>query len=66
MLQRLRKHRPGSRPATASTDPVVVDLRAALSPDRVRDDGAERALLGHDASVFDGGVSGPICFPTST
>lgn len=46
-------------------DPLVADLEAALSRDRVRNDGAERALLSHDASVFDGGVSGPICFPTS-
>jgi len=47
-------------------DPVVAELRAALSPDRVRYDGAERALLGRDASVFDGGVSGPVCFPVTT
>lgn len=47
-------------------DPVVGRLRAALAPDRVRCDGAARALLSRDASVFDGGVSGPVCFPTST
>ncbi len=40
--------------------------RAALSPDRVRADGAERSLLSHDASVFEGGVAGPVCFPVST
>jgi hypothetical protein len=48
------------------SDPVVVELRAALTPDRVRCDGAERSLLSRDASVFDGGVSGPVCFPTNT
>ena len=47
-------------------DPVVAELRAALSPERVRYDGAERALLSRDASVFDGGVSGPVCFPINT
>ena len=36
-----------------------------LGPDRVRTDGAERALYAHDASVFVGGVSGPVCFPVS-
>jgi len=47
-------------------DPVVVELRAALSADRVRHDGAERSLLGRDASVYEGGVAGPVCFPVST
>ncbi|MDG1365814.1 MAG: FAD-binding protein, partial [Acidimicrobiales bacterium] len=48
------------------TDPLLADLCGALAPDRVRADGAERSLTSHDASVFDGGVSGPVCFPTST
>lgn len=47
-------------------DPVIADLEAALSPDRVKHDGAQRSLLGKDASIFRGGVSGPICYPTST
>ena len=47
-------------------DPVVAELRAALTPERVRYDGAERSLLSRDASVFDGGVAGPVCFPIST
>ncbi len=47
-------------------DPLVADLRAALSVDRVRIDGAERALMARDASVFAGGVAGPTCFPVST
>lgn len=47
-------------------DPLVADLRDALAPDRVRDDGAQRALSAHDASVFDGGLSGPVCYPVST
>jgi glycolate oxidase len=45
---------------------LVKELAAALSPDRVRADSAERALFAHDASVFAGGLAGPICFPTST
>lgn len=48
------------------SDPVVAELRAALSYERVRYDGAQRSLLGRDASVFDGGVSGPVCFPINT
>jgi len=47
-------------------DPVLAELRAALAPDRVRYDGAQRSLLSRDASVFDGGVSGPVCFPITT
>ncbi len=46
-------------------DPVVAELVDALAPDRVRMDSAERALFAHDASVFTGGVSGPVCFVTS-
>ncbi len=65
VLERLLKNRP-RRSSAADSDPLVADLRAALAPDRVRNDGAERSLLSHDASVFDGGVAGPICFPTST
>ena len=45
---------------------LVADLEAALSADRVHNDGAQRTLLAHDASVFEGGVAGPICYPTST
>ena len=47
-------------------DPLVNDLAAALAPERVRLDGATRSLHAHDASVFDGGVSGPVCHPIST
>ena len=47
-------------------DPLLAELRLALSADRVRDDGAERALMNHDASIFDGGVSGPVCLPETT
>src|SRR4051794_16600106 len=48
-----------------TVDPLVRDLRAALSDDRVRFDSAERALFARDSSVFVGGLSGPVCFPTS-
>ena len=50
----------------SSDDPFVDQLRAALAADRVMVDGAHRALLNHDASVFEGGNSGPICYPEST
>ncbi|MEQ8842127.1 MAG: FAD-linked oxidase C-terminal domain-containing protein [Acidimicrobiales bacterium] len=58
----LRRHR---RPQP-KIDPLVADLCGVLSDDRVRVDGAERALMARDASVFRGGVAGPTCFPTST
>ncbi len=45
---------------------LVDDLIRAIGKDRVRNDAAERALLRRDASVIDTGVSGPICFPTTT
>ena len=44
---------------------LVDDLRAVLG-DRVRVDGAQRALLRRDASVFDGGSAGPICLCDNT
>ena len=64
LLDRFRD-RVGSGSA-ATGDPLVDELRAALSPDRVKTDGAQRSLLGKDASVFDGGSAGPICYPEST
>jgi len=44
---------------------LVDDLRAVLG-DRVRTDGAQRALLRRDASVFEGGSAGPICLCDNT
>lgn len=61
LAQRLRSIRKND-----SADPLLADLRRALSDERVKLDGAHRSLLGKDASVFDGGVSGPVCYPTST
>lgn len=61
----------GESAATLTTgdpalDAVIADLVEALDADRVRYDGAERALLARDASIYGGGVAGPICFPTTT
>ncbi len=64
MLEKIRGLR-RAKPA-ASVDPFVDALREALSVDRVKYDGAHRALLSHDASVFDGGNSGPVCYPETT
>lgn len=61
ILGRLR----GTRSAE-DMDPLVVELKSALAPERVKTDGAQRSLLGKDASMFEGGVSGPICYPIST
>lgn len=44
---------------------LIDDLRSVLG-DRVRTDGAQRALLRRDASVFDGGSAGPICLCDNT
>ncbi|MDO8361302.1 MAG: FAD-linked oxidase C-terminal domain-containing protein [Actinomycetota bacterium] len=57
-----RFSRQGAGPDVA----LVADLVAAIGRDRVRNDSAERALLRRDASVFDDGVAGPVCFPGST
>ncbi|MFA9444933.1 FAD-binding oxidoreductase [Egicoccus sp. AB-alg6-2] len=55
----------GRPPGAAASDPLLADLRAALAPERVRYDGAERTLFAHDASIYDLGVSGPVCFAES-
>lgn len=65
VLKRLHRNRTVSS-GSPEDDALLEELRAALAPDRVRFDGAERALMGRDASVFDGGVSGPVCFPLTT
>ena len=62
ILGRLRDRIAGSD----EVDPVVAALRAALDDDRVKVDGAQRALLSHDASVFEGGNPGPVCYPETT
>lgn len=41
---------------------LLDDLTKAVSADRVRADSAGRALFSRDASIFEGGVAGPICF----
>ncbi|MCB0993148.1 MAG: FAD-binding protein [Acidimicrobiales bacterium] len=65
MVRQLLRKRSENEPA-AVHDPVVDELRSALSPDRVRTDQVHRSLYSHDASVFAEGVSGPICLPTTT
>lgn len=62
MTRRTTRRMTRSTPA----DPVVADLVAVLGRDRVQDDATARALYAHDSSVFDRGVSGPVCFPAST
>ncbi len=52
--------------AESSGEPFVDALRAALSHNRVKWDGASRSLHSHDASVFDGGNSGPVVYPETT
>lgn len=65
MWQKL-KQLTGSGAAGDETDPFVRALRQALSEEQVKYDGAHRSLLSHDASVFDGGNSGPVCYPETT
>jgi glycolate oxidase len=54
------------RRRSGGADPAVVALIDALGVQRVRVDGAERFLMSRDASVFTGGVAGPVCFPSCT
>jgi glycolate oxidase len=61
-----RTRRATRRRREATVDPLVHELRDALASERVRTDEAERALYAHDASIFAGGVCGPVCFPTRT
>lgn len=61
----ISKVRSSGRPEEPA-DPLLADLREALSPDRVRTDGSQRSLLGKDASIYQGGNAGPICYPIST
>lgn len=56
---RRRAHSANRAPA----DPLVDDLRQALEPDRVQVERLSRSLYAHDASVFEEGRSGPVCFP---
>lgn len=59
-LKQLRQRNP------TSSDPFIDELTDALGDGGVRLDGAHRALLSHDASVFEGGNAGPVCYPRST
>ncbi len=61
MLSRRR-----SRAGGQTDDPFVEALRSAIGHHKVRFDGAHRSLTSHDASIFDGGASGPVCYPEST
>jgi glycolate oxidase len=64
--------KPRRRRSLSSPLPEVIDaelyhdLVALLGSDAVRVDSAHRALLRRDASLFDNGVAGPICFPQTT
>lgn len=49
----------------SSDNPFVDALREAIGPELVKLDGAHRSLLSHDASVYEDGNSGPICYPES-
>ena len=60
----LRRHADDTGGTAPDDTAVLGDLRDLLG-DRVRHDGARRALFAHDASVYTGGVAGPVCFPTS-
>ena len=65
VLSKLRELAGGAK-EERSGDPFVDALREVLSPDRVKYGGAHRALHSHDASVFDGGNSGPVVYPETT
>ena len=45
---------------------LVDDLRAQLTPERVRTEPIELSLYGHDASIVGGGHAAVVCFPISS
>lgn len=61
MLTKLKRMFGGE--ADRDVDPFVAALQGALGHDKVKLGGAHRALLSHDASVYDGGNSGPVVYP---
>ncbi|MEZ5408928.1 MAG: FAD-linked oxidase C-terminal domain-containing protein [Acidimicrobiales bacterium] len=61
-----RDHKRAAEPVAGPDAELLAELRASLDPARVRYDSAERSLFAHDASVFEGGLAGPVCFPIST
>ncbi|MGY9072239.1 MAG: FAD-linked oxidase C-terminal domain-containing protein [Acidimicrobiales bacterium] len=64
MLEKLKNRRERRNQSTG--DNFVDALRDALSDEQIKYDGAHRSLLSHDASVFDGGNAGPVCYPETT
>ena len=66
VLSKLRQIAGRNEETGTDVDPFVVALRSALSPDRVKSGGAHRSLHSHDASVFEGGNSGPVVYPETT
>lgn len=64
MLEKFKNRR--KRRNRSTGDSFVDALRDALSVEQIKYDGAYRSLLSHDASVFDGGNAGPVCYPETT
>jgi glycolate oxidase len=64
VLEKLKNRRERRNQSTG--DNFVDALRDALSDEQIKYDGAHRSLLSHDASVFDGGNAGPVCYPETT
>ena len=56
----------GLKRSTKKTDPCAQALVKAMGSDNVRLDAAHRHLASRDASIYEGGSAGPLCFPTST
>ncbi|WP_419919443.1 FAD-linked oxidase C-terminal domain-containing protein [Candidatus Poriferisocius sp.] len=47
-------------------DPLIRDLLGVLPPERVRVASLEQSLMQRDASIFEAGRAGPVCFPLNT
>lgn len=45
---------------------LIADLEAAVGTEQVRSDAAARYLASRDASIFQEGSAGPVCYPTTT
>lgn len=51
--------------STATVEPLIADLQAALSPQRVLHSGAEKALYAKDASATTPATPEVVCLPES-
>ena len=64
--RRGRRSTGGAGAVDAGDAALVADLVEAIGADRVRADTAARYLASRDASIYQEGNAGPVCYPNST